>query len=135
MNITYPPIKPANGRVCVQPLPYKPSKTIEVISDDNADIFEGYVVALSPHKFARRKTKNGWEMTGQEIPHDVKVGDRVIFKPQYAQDDFVKLNGQDYRILDAWDIYCVVEADRPEGFQSVIDGSVTPEVERKIIFQ
>lgn len=134
MEITNPPVKPVNGRICVQPLPYKPSKTLELVSEDNADIFEGYVVAISDHKFGRRKVKGGWEMTGQIIPHDVKVGDRVIFKPQYAQDDFVKLNGREYRILDAWDIYCIVEADRPEGFENPITGEVTPEVERKLVF-
>lgn len=128
------PISPTNGRVCVIPMPFKPSKNIEIISYDNADITEGYVAALSKCKLGRRRTKKGWEQTNHEIEHDVKVGDRVIFKPQYVDADFIRMNGQEYRILDAWEIYCVVEQARPDGYESVLTGDKTEEKDRKLIF-
>ena len=128
-------IVPTNGRVCVIPLVYKPSKILEVVSNDNADITEGYVASLSPHKFARKKKGKGdWINTGVPIPHDVEVGDRVIFRPQYVTDDFIRLNAQEYRLLDAWDIYCKITADRTEGYVNPLTGDTTPEKPRTLIF-
>ena len=129
MELKIPPIKPVNGRICVQPLPYKPSSIIEVLSTDNADIFDGYVVALSDHQILPVFTGSGKKrkVTGyMHAPHDVAVGDRVIFKPKYAKDDFVQLNGQDYRILDSNEILIKFEEDRPEGFANPLTGEITP---------
>ena len=123
------PIRPTNGRVCVLPLAYKPSKTIEVLSVDNADITEGYVASLGKCKYGRKKKGKGWEITNQEIPHDVNVGDRVIFKPQYIDEDFITMNSQQFRVLDPWDIMCVVEHDRPDGFTNAITGEFTPDTQ------
>ena len=131
MELKIPPIKPIGGRICVQPLPYKPSTIIELISSDNADIYDGYVVALSDHQILPVFTGRGKarKVTGyMNAPHEVQVGDRVLFMPKYAKDDFVQLNGQDYRHLNSNEILLKFseEADRPEGFENPLTGEIKP---------
>ncbi len=118
---------PVNGRVLVKELPYKPSKLIQVVDCDRAVINEGIVVALSDHKYARRKVKGGWIMTGETLPHDVKVGDRVIFPGKYVQDDVIELNRVRHRVLDAWEIQGVLHADQPEGWEDPLSGELRPD--------
>ena len=131
MELKIPPIKPIGGRICVQPFPYKPSTIIEVLSTDNADIYDGYVVALSDHQILPVFTGRGKarKVTGyMNAPHDVAIGDRVLFEPKYAKDDFVNLNGQDYRLLKSTEILLKFneDADRPDGFTNPLTGEVSP---------
>ena len=105
-----------------------PSQIIELISSDNADIFDGYVVALSDHQILPvfSKGKNKKVIGHMNVPHPYKVGDRVLFKPQYSRDDFVLLNGVDYRFLKSDEILTIVEKDRPDGFTNPLTGEVKP---------
>lgn len=121
------PFRPTNGRVLVRELPYKPSRLIQVVDCDRAVINEGIVVALSDHKFARRKIKGGWEMTGTTLPHDVSIGDRVIFPGKYVQDDVIELNRVRHRVLDAWEIQGIVDAPQPEGWEDPLSGELRPD--------
>jgi len=123
------PIKPVNGKVLVRPLVYKPSKTIEIVSIDRADENEGIVEAVSEFRFAKKifKKKGITVFTGNLIPHEVKVGDRVIFPGKYLDDDRHNFNGVAYRIIDADEIIAIVEKPQPEGFENAITGERTPD--------
>ncbi len=130
------PIEVANGRVAVMPLPYKPSERIQVISRDKADLFEGYVLKVSPLKFGYSKKKG--QLTGMTFPHDVKRGDRVIFKPVYHDEDWLKLSDKsgksvEVRLMDPWDIQAILTKDRPEGFTNPLDGRKTSDDIRSVI--
>lgn len=128
MSDDFLPLIPVNGRVLVEELPFKPSKTIECISIDRADATEAIVRRLSPKKFGRRYVKSrGWETNGQMFDHDVKEGDRIIMKPQYRDDDVHVMNGKKFRILDPWDIYAVITEPQPEGFRHPITGDIIPD--------
>lgn len=122
------PIIPLNGRVLVEELPFKPSTIIECFSIDRADITEGIVVALGPHRFGRRRTGKGeWEHTGDTFPHQVSVGDRIIFPPKYLDDDIIIANRKRYRAIDSWDVVAIIEKPQPEGFENAITGEKTPD--------
>ena len=116
------PFTPLNGRVLVRALPYKPSKIIEVSTHDRADENEGIVVALSPCRYGRRKTNDGWKHTGDILKHDVRVGDRVFFPGSYQDDDTMTFNGQKYRAIDSWELIGVMSAPQPEGFDHPVTG-------------
>jgi co-chaperonin GroES (HSP10) len=122
------PFQPVNGRVLVRQLPYKPSKILEVCSIDKADENEGIVVALSPCRYGRKKTRFGWEMTGHTFPHEVKLGDRVIFPGSYQDEDTTTFNGEKHRCLDSWSIVGIVHAPQPEGYNHPLTGEKLPDV-------
>ncbi len=127
------PVTPLNGRVMVRPLPYKPSKILEFFTHDKAFENEGIVEAVSECQYAYRLKRDskgrtvGREMTGITFPHEVKVGDRVMFPGKYVDDDTHTLNGVKYRYIESWEILCRVEADQPEGFDNPITGEKTPD--------
>jgi len=121
------PFHPVNGRVLIEELPFRPSKTIELITHDVADRTEGIVAALSPCRFGRKKTKGGWEHNGHTFPHDLKVGDRVIYLPKYQDDDIMHLNGKKFRCLDAWEIVGVLDAPPIEGYENPLTGMMEPD--------
>ncbi len=121
------PFIPANGRVLVRQLPYKPSTIIEIPNMDYAFENEGIVVALSPFRYGRKKhPKGAWEHTGHTFPHEVKVGDRVFFPGSYQDDDTMTFNGVKHRCLDSWDLMGVMDAPQPEGFNNPITGEKIP---------
>lgn len=123
------PITPVNGRVLVEELPYKPSKIIECLSGDRADATEGIVRALSAHKYGRKKIrKGGWEMNGVLLPHDVKVGDRIVMRPKYVDDDLMTVNGKRYRVLDPWEIEAIIERPQPVGYEHPVTGEKLPDI-------
>ena len=131
-----PPFIPTNGRVLVRQLPYKPSKMLEVVSVDKACENEGIVVALSPFRYGRKRGKKGvWEHTGDTFPHEVKIGDRVIFPGSYADEDTMTFNGVKHRCIDSWDIQGIVDAPQPEGFENPITGEVMPDKHPLLIHQ
>lgn len=127
MSEEAPPYRPVNGRVMVRELPYRPSKILEVVSTDRADFTEGIVVALSEGKYARRKTRKGWEMTGTILPHDVALGDRVILRGSYQDDDLLTINGVKHRIMDPWEIEAIIEKPQPTGYEDPQSGEMLPD--------
>jgi len=121
------PFLPTNGRVLVRQLPYRPSKIIDVFTIDKADENEGIVAALSPCRYGRKRIKGGWEHTGVTFPHEVKVGDRVMFPGSYQDEDTVTLNGQKHRCLESWDIIGIIERDQPEHYEHPLTGEIMPD--------
>lgn len=121
------PFKPLAGRVLVRQIPYKPSTLVEIVSFDKADENEGIVVALSAFRHGRRKTRMGWEITADIFPHELALGDRVIFPGKYSDEDTLTFNGVKHRCLDSWEITGIVEKPQPEGFTNPLTGEVTPD--------
>lgn len=126
------PIKPINGRVLVRQLPYKPSKVIEIVNTDNAFDNEGIVERVPDFVPAMKLIKSrgrvvGKEATGALLPCQVKIGDRVIFKSKYQDDDWQITNGVKYRYIDHDDILSIIEVERPEGFENPITGDKSPD--------
>lgn len=127
------PFKPVNGRVLVKSLPYVPSKIIEAAGViDKAYENEGIVVSLSEYRLARKKTKGGYTLTGQTLPHEVKVGDRVIYPGSYQDDDVQYINGEKHRWIDSWDILGIVDAPQPTVLEHPITGE---QIERTRIIE
>jgi len=114
----------------VRPIPYKPSKVIEVFTHDKADENEGIVERVSDFRFAKKinKKKGITIFTGNLIPHEVKVGDRVLFPGKYLDDDRHTINGVAYRMIDADEIIAIIEAPQPEGFENPLTGEKTPDI-------
>ena len=117
------PFKPVNGRILVKQLPYVPSKIIEAAGViDKAYENEGIVVALSPFRYGRKRFKGGWKHTGDTFPHEVKVGDRVIFPGSYQDDDVQFINGEKHRYIESWDIQAIIDAPQPTELEHPITG-------------
>lgn len=120
-EVEAPPFEPVNGKVLVRQLPPVFSKIIDTsASDDRANDNEGIVVKVSPHRFARRLVRNkkgnviGFEYTGAKFEHDVKVGDRVVFRGKYLDDDVIRFNGIKYRNMDPWEFEGVMTMEQPQ---------------------
>ena len=117
------PFKPVNGRILVKQLPYVPSKIIEAAGViDKAYENEGIVIALSDFRYGRKRFKGGWEHTGDTFPHEVKVGDRVIFPGSYQDDDVQFINGEKHRYIESWDIMGIVNAPQPTELENPLTG-------------
>lgn len=115
------PFTPCNGRILVRQLPYKPSKIIEAAGViDKAVENEGVVVALSPCRMAYKLKRDargrvvGREPTGVTFPHEVKIGDRVIFPGTYQDQDVMFFNGEKHRCLEPWDIQGILHKEQVE---------------------
>jgi len=121
------PIKAVNGMVIIEELPFKPSKILECITHDRADRTEGIVVAIDSKRYGRKfSRKGGWEHTGVQFDQDLQVGDRVIFRGSYQDDDCLTVNGKKYRAFSPWEIVAKIEAAQPEGFENPVTGEKMP---------
>jgi chaperonin GroES len=92
-------IKPLEDRVVVRPLEEEETTISGIVIPDTAKEkpTEGEVVAVGPGRFEE----------GNRIPMDVKVGDRVIYS-KYGGNEY-KFKGEEYMILQARDIYAVLD--------------------------
>jgi chaperonin GroES len=96
-------LEPLEDRVVVKPLDEETQKTpTGIIIPDTAKEKpqEGEVVAAGPGRFE----------DGKRIPMDVKVGDRVVYS-KYGGTE-VKVEGEDYLILSARDLFAVVKSGK-----------------------
>ena len=96
-------LEPLEDRVVVKPLEEETQKTpTGIIIPDTAKEKpqEGEVVAAGPGRFE----------DGKRIPMDVKVGDRVVYS-KYGGTE-VKVEGEDYLILSARDLFAVVKTGK-----------------------
>lgn len=93
-------LKPLGDRVLVEPVEEKEIKKGGIIIPDSAKEkpTEGLIVALGTGK-----TDDG----GKKVPFEVKKGDRVLVS-KYGGTE-VKLNGKEYKILNADDILAIIE--------------------------
>ena len=96
-------LEPLEDRVVVKPIDEGTQKTpTGIIIPDTAKEKpqEGEVVAIGPGRFEE----------GNRVPLDVKVGDRVIYS-KYGGTE-VKVEGDDYLILSARDLFAVVKSGK-----------------------
>ena len=94
-------LKPLGDRVLVKPAPKeeKTSTGLYISSGAQEKPQKGEVIAVGAGKFTDH---------GERITLDVKVGDEVYYGKFGGSD--VKVDGEDYLLLRADDIYAVIEA-------------------------
>lgn len=92
-------LRPLEDRVVVKPSEEEQTTASGIVIPDTAKEkpTEGEVVAVGPGK---------WE-DGKRVPMEVKVGDRVVYS-KYGGNEY-KVDGVEYMILSARDIYGVIE--------------------------
>jgi chaperonin GroES len=92
-------LKPLEDRVVVKPVEEEETTVSGLVIPDTAKEkpTEGEVVAVGPGRFEE----------GNRVPMDVKVGDRVIYS-KYGGNEY-KYQGDEYVILQARDIYALIE--------------------------
>ena len=93
-------LKPLGDRVLVKPAPKeeKTSSGLYISSGAQEKPHKGEVVAVGAGKLNDK---------GERLPIDVKVGDQVFYGKFGGTE--VKVEGEDYLLLRADDIYAVVE--------------------------
>lgn len=93
-------VKPLGDRILVEPAEEKEVKKGGIIIPDSAKEkpMEGIVVALGTGKT---------DDNGKKVPFEVKVKDRVLIS-KYGGTE-IKLDGKEYKILNADDILAVIE--------------------------
>ena len=93
-------LKPLGDRVLVKPAPQeeKTSSGLYISSGAQEKPQKGEVVAVGAGKLNDK---------GERLPIDVKVGDQVFYGKFGGTE--VKVEGEDYLLLRADDIYAVVE--------------------------
>jgi chaperonin GroES len=92
-------LKPLEDRVVVKPIEEEETTMSGLVIPDTAKEkpTEGEVVAVGPGRYE----------DGTLVPLGVKVGDRVIYS-KYGGNEY-KYQGDEYVILQARDIYAVIE--------------------------
>jgi chaperonin GroES len=92
-------LKPLEDRVIVKPIEEEETTISGLVIPDTAKEkpTEGEVVAVGPGRYE----------DGNLVPMGVKVGDRVIYS-KYGGNEY-KYKGDEYVILQARDIYAVIE--------------------------
>jgi chaperonin GroES len=93
-------VKPLGDRILVEPIEEKETKKGGIIIPDSAKEkpTESLVVALGTGKT---------DDNGKKVPFEVKKGDRVLVS-KYGGTE-IKLDGKEYKILNADDILAVIE--------------------------
>ena len=93
-------LKPLGDRVLIKPEPaeQKTATGLYIASNAQEKPQRGEVVAVGAGKLNDK---------GERMPIDVKVGDTVIYG-KYGGNE-VKIDGEDYLLMRADDIYAVVE--------------------------
>jgi chaperonin GroES len=92
-------LKPLEDRVVVKPIEEEETTISGLVIPDTAKEkpTEGEVVAVGPGRYE----------DGNLVPMGVKVGDRVIYS-KYGGNEY-KYQGDEYVILQARDIYALIE--------------------------
>ena len=93
-------VRPLGDRILVEPAEEKETKKGGIIIPDSAKEkpMESVVVALGTGKT---------DDNGKKVPFEVKKGDRVLVS-KYGGTE-IKLNGQDYKILNSDDVLAVID--------------------------
>ena len=93
-------LRPLGDRVLVEPAEEKETKKGGIIIPDSAKEkpMESVIVALGTGKT---------DENGKKVPFEVKKGDRVLVS-KYGGTE-IKLDGREYKILNADDILAVIE--------------------------
>ena len=93
-------VKPLGDRVLVEPAEEKEIKKGGIIIPDSAKEkpTESVVIALGTGKLDEK---------GNKVPFEVKKGDRVLVSKYGCTE--IKIDGKEYKILDAEDILAVID--------------------------
>lgn len=94
-------IKPLSDYILIEPLKEEEKTKSGIILPETADKEqpqEGKVVAVGPGKQLK---------SGQKLPIDVKIGDKVLFR-KYGPDE-IKVDDQEYLIAKQEDILAILE--------------------------
>jgi chaperonin GroES len=93
-------VRPLGDRILVEAVEEKETKKGSIIIPDTAKEkpMESVVVALGTGKT---------DDNGKKVPFEVKKGDRVLVS-KYGGTE-IKLNGQDYKILNSDDVLAVID--------------------------
>jgi len=92
-------LKPLGDRILVKPVEQKEMKQGSIIIPDTAKEKpqEGEVIAVGPGKLNDK---------GQRVPVNLKAGDKVLYG-KYSGNE-IKLDGQEYMIMNEEDIYGII---------------------------
>lgn len=111
------PFRPLRDQILVKPIPWRQSRTIEVISNDRYS--RAIVIAVGPGE--PLKDKHG--RIKRLRPMEVKPGDYIVYGfdhifPRYDED------GIEYRILQDKDVCFISDPDFIDAHSSLTDGEI-----------
>ena len=96
-------LKPLSDRVLVEPIQAEEKTSSGIILPDTvekAKVLRGTVTAVGPGKLGEK---------GERIPLGVKVGDKVMFKMPWSEDDKLEIEGKEQYLVDEGDILGIIE--------------------------
>ncbi|MDO8752008.1 MAG: co-chaperone GroES [Candidatus Wolfebacteria bacterium] len=96
-------LKPLSDRVLVEPIQAEEKTSSGIILPDTvekAKVLRGTVTAVGPGKLNEK---------GERIPLGVKVGDKVMFKKPWSEDDKLEIDGKEQYLVDENDILGIIE--------------------------
>lgn len=96
-------LKPLSDRVLVEPIQAEEKTSSGIILPDTvekAKVLRGTVTAVGPGKLGEK---------GERIPVGVKVGDEVMFKKPWSEDDKLEIDGKEQYLVDENDILGIIE--------------------------
>ncbi|MEK7479423.1 MAG: co-chaperone GroES [Patescibacteria group bacterium] len=96
-------LKPLSDRVLIEPVEEEQKTDSGIILPDTVEkskVLRGKVTATGPGKLNDK---------GERTPVSVKVGDEVLFKKPWSDDDKLKIHGKEEYLVDEGDILGIVE--------------------------
>ncbi len=96
-------LKPLSDRVLIEPIQAEEKTSSGIILPDTvqqAKVLRGTVTAIGPGKLDEK---------GERIPLGVKVGDKVMFKKPWSEDDKLEIDGKEQYLVDENDILGIIE--------------------------
>ncbi|MDP3725018.1 MAG: co-chaperone GroES, partial [Nanoarchaeota archaeon] len=96
-------LKPLSDRVLIQPIEEEQKTGSGIILPDTVEkskVLRGKVSAIGPGKLNDK---------GERIPLSVKVGDEVLFKKPWSDDDKLKMEGKEEYRVDENDILGIIQ--------------------------
>ena len=102
-------IIPVGDKVLIKPIviELKEEKTksgiiipVSIVDQENKERPEqGVVIAAGPGKYS----------DGKIVPMNVKVGQKVLFKPSYSEEKTIKISGQEYYLIGQESILGIIK--------------------------
>ena len=96
-------LKPLSDRVLIEPVEEEQKTDSGIILPDTVEkskVLRGKVTATGPGKLNDK---------GERVSLSVKVGDEVLFKKPWSDDDKLKVEGKEEYLVDENDILGIIE--------------------------
>lgn len=96
-------LKPLWDRVLIEPTEEEEKTSSGIILPDTVEkskVMRGKVTAAGPGKLNDK---------GERTPLSVKVGDEVLFKKPWSDDDKLKIHGKEEYLVDEGDVLGIIE--------------------------